>query len=127
MVEQEQIIKNIFSDYETVSIPVNGLTLTKMKELVDKLHYLASGAEVHEIGNKKSVNYPAIPPNNAVVFVSPIPYMLMELSRKSIYCDISGKQELYKVLVFHNDRREKKELPDGRIIQTVAETGWQLV
>ena len=53
---------------------------------------------------------------NTIVFVSPIPFMLKELAK-------SG----HNVLVFHNDRRVKKQLPDGKIIQVVAETGWQLV
>jgi hypothetical protein len=29
--------------------------------------------------------------------------------------------------VFHNDRREKKELPNGKVIMTVAKEGWELV
>jgi len=52
---------------------------------------------------------------NTIVFVSPIPYMVKELAKDA------------NVLVFHNDRREKKQLPNGKIIQVVAETGWQLV
>jgi len=52
---------------------------------------------------------------NTIVFVSPIPYMIKELAKGG------------KVLVFHNDNRKKKELPNGKIIQVVAETGWQLV
>ena len=32
-----------------------------------------------------------------------------------------------QVLVFHNDKRQKRELPNGKIISVVAETGWQLV
>ena len=52
---------------------------------------------------------------NTIVFVSPIPYMVKELAKDA------------NVLVFHNDRREKKELPNGKIIQTVAKTGWVLV
>lgn len=52
-----------------------------------------------------------------VIFVSPIPYLIKFLAG-------STGTDVY---VFHNDNREKKELPDGRIIQTVAKTGWQLV
>ena len=51
-----------------------------------------------------------------VILVSPIP-ALMSIRAKD------GKP----FQVFHNDRREKKELPDGRIIHTVAKEGWQLV
>jgi uncharacterized protein (DUF111 family) len=47
-----------------------------------------------------------------VIFVSPIP-ALMKLMRH------------WKV--FHNDNREKKELPNGKIIMTVAKKGWVLV
>jgi hypothetical protein len=54
---------------------------------------------------------------NTIVFVSPIPFMLKELA----------KDANVNVLVFHNDNRKKKELPNGKIIQVVAETGWQLV
>ena len=51
-----------------------------------------------------------------VIFVSPIPAMIKMLSRvrKTVY-------------VFHNDHREKVELPNGKIIQKVAKTGWVLV
>jgi len=31
------------------------------------------------------------------------------------------------VHIFHNDNREKKELPNGKIIHTVAQKGWVLV
>lgn len=51
-----------------------------------------------------------------VILVSPIP-ALMSIRAKD------GKP----FQVFHNDRREKRELPDGRIIHTVAKEGWQLV
>jgi hypothetical protein len=29
--------------------------------------------------------------------------------------------------VLHNDRREKKELPNGKVIMTVAKEGWMIV
>ncbi len=48
-----------------------------------------------------------------VVFASPIPALIMGMEGEG--------------LLFHNDRREKKELPNGKIIMTVAQTGWQLV
>jgi len=32
-----------------------------------------------------------------------------------------------RIRVLHNDNRQKKELPNGKIIMTVAETSWQLV
>lgn len=48
-----------------------------------------------------------------VVFASPIPALLMGMEGSGF--------------LFHNDRREKKELPNGKVIMTVAQTGWQLV
>ena len=54
---------------------------------------------------------------------------MKELTIRSIrgtYVELETRQ-IYDVLVFHNDRREKKELPDGLIIQVVAREGWQLV
>ncbi len=52
------------------------------------------------------------------VIASPVPYLLMRLATTR------GKGGL---CLFHNDKREKKELPGGRIINVVAQTGWQLV
>lgn len=52
-----------------------------------------------------------------VVFASPIPYLLKLVASKiSVEC-----------YVLHNDNREKKELPNGKIIMTVAKEGWQIV
>lgn len=53
-----------------------------------------------------------------VVFVSPVPYLIKLLSLD---------RENTKVFIFHNHFREKKELGNGKIIHTVASTGWQLV
>jgi len=50
------------------------------------------------------------------IFVSPIPVLIRDLVKKG-----------YEVLIFHNDNREKKELPGGRIIYTVPKMGWQLL
>jgi hypothetical protein len=51
------------------------------------------------------------------VFVSPIPYML------KILTSINYKN----IYIFHNDKREKVELPNGKVIYKVADTGWQIV
>lgn len=55
-------------------------------------------------------------PDTILVFASPIPAMMKQASK----CHL----DFY---VFHNDRREKKELPNGKIIQVVAPTGWMIV
>ena len=49
-----------------------------------------------------------------VVFASPVPAAMRVLGG-------------IKWGVFHNDYREKKELPSGRIIQIVAKEGWKIV
>ena len=55
----------------------------------------------------------------AVVFASPIPLLIARLA---------ARKDL--VLVFHNDRRVAKEVPDGKggvkVIHTVAPDGWEL-
>lgn len=66
------------------------------------------------------------------IFVTPEPIMLARLAyyvgHGAHFIDgvpaLGYDVELY---IFSNDRREKKELPDGRIIQTVAREGWKLV
>lgn len=48
-----------------------------------------------------------------VVFASPVPALLLGMEGRGF--------------LFHNDNREKKELPNGKVIMAVAQTGWQLV
>ena len=55
------------------------------------------------------------------IFVSPEPVILGKLAYLSVF-----KKDV-AVYVFSNDRCVKKELPDGRIVQTIAPTGWKLV
>ena len=54
--------------------------------------------------------------NETVCFASPIP-ALMKL--------VAATDKEFFVL--HNDRREKKELPNGKVIMTVAKEGWVIV
>jgi len=54
--------------------------------------------------------------NYAVCFASPIPALMKLVA--------STGNEFY---VLHNDNREKKELPNGKIIMTVAKEGWMIV
>lgn len=51
-----------------------------------------------------------------VVFVSPVPVLIGLTAKAGI--------ETY---IFHNDKRDKKELPNGKIIMVVSQTGWELV
>jgi hypothetical protein len=51
-----------------------------------------------------------------VVFVSPVPYLIKMVTIRLGGCSI-----------FFNEKREKKELPDGKIIMVLAQDGWILV
>ena len=111
--EQEEILQKRYDEIEFVKVPASGWTLEEMRQIAEDLH------------NKIPFDYGY---GNAIVFASPIPYLLRELAQRAVGCDYDiGVIVFYDVLVFHNDKREKKELPDGRIIQTVAATGWRLV
>ena len=85
----------------------------------DEIKYLevpADGWDLQEM-NRVLENFESYADDTKFVFISPIPYLLKETAKR--YGD--------RTLVFHNDHREKKELPDGRIIQVVASKGWQLL
>ena len=111
--EQEEILKAEYEGFDILSVPTEGWTLEEMDSKVEEISVM----ELQE--GKYYLD---------IVFVSPIPYMIRELTRREIYfANEYAEQTNRFVRIFHNDRREKKELPDGRIIQTIAETGWQLV
>ena len=61
-----------------------------------------------------------------IIFVSPVPGLLMMLSRHEGVTMKNGKSPL-EVKVLHNDNRVAKELPGGKIIHTVAPTGWRVI
>ena len=54
--------------------------------------------------------------DDEIILASPIPYLIKELMLRCV-----------DVHILHNDTREKKELPGGKIIYTVAKEGWVLV
>ncbi len=70
--------------------------------LIDQRSLAASLIE-HDRGNK-------------IVFCSPVPFLLAKVAK-----------EHPCVGVFHNDRREKKELPNGEVISVIAREGWEIV
>lgn len=103
MEEQQQLLNEQFGDnWETFTVPANGWTLAEQHKKVVDL--------VNKYGD--------------VVFASPVPYLMKEVAKESI---IGENISLFNVYVFHNDNREKKELPNGKVIFTVAKTGWQIV
>lgn len=89
-------------DFERLDIPEEGLTLAQIEELARKLDRLDSQQEFR------------------LVIASPIPALFKWLARLDLeFC------------VLHNDRRDAKEVPDGKggkkVIHTVSATGWRLV
>lgn len=112
--EQEEILNEKYEGFEFLHVPAEGWTVKEMDNIVKRLSskdYLLEGKQYLE-----------------VVFVSPIPYLIRELTREEFFivCD-HGDYTHINVRIFHNSHREKKELPNGRIIQVVAQEGWELV
>ena len=105
MDEQKSIIEERYQNYEVLKVPSQGWTLEEMRKIKSKIweEYMNSSGEMN------------------IIFISPIPYLIKELAL------LGAEFTSFSVLVMHNDVREKKELPDGRIISVVAQTGWQLV
>ena len=93
--------KNLLSqfDYEFYKIPSSGMVLSEISQMVEELS-----------------NY------DNVVFVSPIPAAFSIIINK-----MKNGNWNSKVYNFHNDKREKVELPNGKIIMKVASTRWLLV
>ena len=106
--EQERLLEQFSNqDLEVIKVPANGWTLTEMKAIAREIT------------------------NGTVIFASPIPYLLSRLSFDSGHQHgenfMGAVGTPLRVLVFHNDNRIKKELLNGKIIQTVAPEGWVLV
>lgn len=100
--EQEEILYN----WELLSVPAEGWTLEQMPFEVIFDHMEKEGV---------------------VVFASPIPALLIYAAKKAGMTITAGEQTESLVFVFHNDKREKKELPNGKIISVTAKEGWVLV
>jgi|SRR5690606_30371424 len=132
--DQERVLKEKFEDAEIkkISVPAEGWTLEEMDKIIKDIYLeLVQASPKFPINLKMSgfydFTYGRKP--TAVVFVSPIPYMIKRLSQLAMVADMDGTCTFteYDVFVFHNDHREKKELPNGKIVYTVAQEGWQLV
>jgi hypothetical protein len=78
----------------------------------DYLRIPTTGLNLDEM--KELIN--ALSANTVMIFASPIPAMMSLLNKFE-----------KEYIVFHNDNRDKKELPNGKIIFTVAKEGWELV
>ena len=111
LAEQEAILKEEFGSYSLYSVPSSGWSSGEMEQVVDEL-----------LGN-------------TVVFISPVPYVLARLSFWQGYGEAGSlpevglplKGEGTEVFLFHNSNREKKELPNGKVISVISQTGWELL
>ncbi len=99
--EQQIILTETFGTYSTLLVPATGWD----KQYRDSLCKVLTGN---------------------IVFVSPIPGMILDLAVTAALESASTGKFSVKPWVFSNDTREKKELPNGTIINTVAKTGWYL-
>ena len=150
MPAQEEILKEKFGQWEFVKVPATGWTIDKMKNVAQDL-YLALVEAKPAFPGAKNNKIKAVMTSNtekhntAIVFVSPIPYLLAkaisdvsrsnfcrmkELTRLSVTgvpnSDVGETYEQFKIYVFHRDRREKTE-SNGVITTTVSNDSWQLV
>jgi len=115
MEEQSKLLDEEFDSWTIVSVPAHGLSLAEQKEIAQKV-----GNKVGAIDYSEGIDV-------TFVFASPVPFLLKEMSVNSKQDGTFGMDYLYDVRVFHNDKRDKKELPNGKVIFTVAKEGWQLV
>lgn len=99
MEDQVRILNEQFELFESFEVPASGWTLNQQMSILSDMREWYF---------------------DALVFASPVPAMLKE----AVEWKMAGGP---KVFVFHNDNREKKELPGGKIVMTVAKTGWVLV
>jgi hypothetical protein len=97
--EQVELLDRL-GPWERLDVPASGWTLSEINEIAEGLW--------ERYCEKRFL----------VVFASPVPALI-----KQLLVNLDADD----VLVFHNDRREKVELPDGRVISRVSRTGWQLV
>lgn len=135
MPAQEEILKEKFGQWEFVKVPATGWTIDEMKNVAQDL-YLALVEAKPAFPGAKNNKMKAVMTSNtgkhntAIIFVSPIPYLLKELTRLSVTgvpnSDVGETYEQFEIYVFHRDRREKTE-SNGVITTTVSNDGWQLV
>jgi hypothetical protein len=115
MEEQKEILKKKYEEVQKIKVPVSGWTKKEMDEVGQRL-----------------VNKYICPFHNDfqdhrdIIFLSPVPYLLKTVSGMAGTETYAYRDDHHPVKVFHNDKREKKELPNGKLISVVAKTGWVL-
>lgn len=109
--DQERVLDLEYGkgNWDFIFVPKEGWTWEQQIE--EASHFVKiAGESMKDRGEKMTA-----------VFLSPIPGLLSTLSK------IEGRYQSLEVRVFHNDNRVAKELPGGKIVHTVAPTGWILV
>ena len=115
MNDQVKVLNKRFGEenWEIASVPKNGWTLKEMKEVAEQL---VTGTSCY---------------GELIVFASPIPALMALVAEGVSKCSSehgeTGFTWWIPFFVLHNDHREKKELPNGKIIMTVAKEGWVIV
>jgi len=100
--EQRKILEEKFGDYSICKVPAKGWTLKEMEEKYSQLWGYDN-----------------------IIFVSPVPVLLAKLS---VHRDpICAGGHYPHIWVFNNSHREKVELPNGKVIYKIPQTGWDLV
>lgn len=109
--QQEELIKKLGEEIELVKIPAEGINRQEIDQLAEEL--------VQD----------AVLDNANIVVLSPIPLLLALLVKDTaVYNDkYDYDGEIGSIYILHNDKREKKELPNGKIISVVAQEGWELI
>ena len=94
-------------DVNFIKVPANGWTLNEMKAVLEEW---------------KRRNY-------NIIFVSPIPFLIK--SYAFYLGELWNNDNFFETppfcKVMFNEKREKVELPDGKVISKTAQDGWQLV
>jgi hypothetical protein len=109
---QSTLIEESFGEFVFVKVPASGWNKDEQHKVMNALS---------KMGEEETIN---------VVFVSPIPSMIKALSFEEGYQSMSNDDRpghvCCSVSVMANDSRDKKELPNGKVVYVVAKEGWYL-
>ena len=118
--EQQEILEERYKSWETILVPREGWSIEGMNRIAYDPKFVTTIQD--EI-------------IKTVIFVSPIAYMIGKMQFNKGFdtgiMESNSWEDIYKispvVKVFFNANREAKELSSGKIIHTIAKTGWQLI
>ena len=106
--QSELIRKELGEEIELKKIPAEGINRGEIEAMAEDLNRLS---------------------NINIVVLSPIPLLLGRLAHTSE--EIDGRYDCVcprnRIYILHNDQREKKEIPNGKVISVVAQEGWVLI